>query len=143
MNNRTIKFKAKRIDNGEWVEGFYHRIQNDDGSYDHFIREDTTRHIANVTQTNFEVHPETVCQFTGMLDKHGKEIWEGDRVIGDEGFSTPVSGVVKYEGMAFSFVGEGKTGEPWFLSITADIDRCRFVEVTGSVHDEKPHGNGE
>lgn len=75
MKVENIKFKAKRLDNGEWVEGsltysqgtaFIHRKESD---------EDDRCYL-----TPYEVIPETVCQFTGIMDEDCNEIWEGDIV---------------------------------------------------------------
>nr|DAR19188.1 MAG TPA: YopX protein [Caudoviricetes sp.] len=72
---REILFKAKRIDNGEWVEGCYLRDQYHIGGKDIiFYRKDSDRFTV---YTNI-IDPETLCQFTGLTDKNGKRIWEND-----------------------------------------------------------------
>ena len=73
---RTIKFKAKRLDNGEWLEGYY-RGNNEGKAFISRIKR---------PPLSFEVDPENVCQFTGFLDKNGKEIYEGD-VLRSDNFS--------------------------------------------------------
>ena len=85
MNDRYL-FKAKSVDNGEWIcgsliTGVFHREEN--GA--------DTPYILNVDKSNatcfedfteggeyFEVNPETICQCTGLKDKNGKLTWEND-----------------------------------------------------------------
>nr|DAH49966.1 MAG TPA: YopX protein [Bacteriophage sp.] len=72
---REILFKAKRIDNGEWVEGCYAAL--DDKS---FICTDVVEHYRVHALRWFEIDSETLCQFTGMTDKNGVRIWKNDIV---------------------------------------------------------------
>lgn len=74
---REFLFKAKRIDNGEWVEGYYIRDQYHIGGKDIiFYRKDSDRFTV---YTNI-IDIETLCQFTGLTDKNGKKIWKNDIV---------------------------------------------------------------
>ena len=73
--SREILFKAKRIDNGEWVEGQYAYTTNpltEDGK--------PIKHlICNGTNIfNDLIDPDTLCQYTGLTGKDGKKIWEND-----------------------------------------------------------------
>ncbi|RHH81430.1 YopX family protein [Segatella copri] len=70
MKLENIKFKAKRLDNGEWVEG------------DLMKESYGARIIGHTSKADnwIAVNPSTICQFTGLKDCEGNEIWEGDIV---------------------------------------------------------------
>lgn len=72
---REILFKAKRKDNGEWVEGYY---VYDNVKNKAFICATRLLYEWLPKVMWIEVDPNTICQFTGMTDKNGKKIWEND-----------------------------------------------------------------
>ena len=66
--NRQILFKARRKDNGEWVEG--DAIHEPIGM--------SIRYEKNGMSVRVPVDPDTLCQYTGLTDKNGQKIWEND-----------------------------------------------------------------
>ena len=127
--NRQILFKAKRKDNGEWVEGGYFSEPYTDKK---FI---ICWNSFGLGFNEFiEVLPDTICQYTGLTDKNGKKIWENDiayiRSSGLSGY-----GVVKYQNGNLVLVDEKRKrtyslyGE-WKIRKDGNIfDNAELLEV--------------
>lgn len=129
---REILFKAKRIDNGEWVEGYYLRDQYHRGGKDIiFYRKDSDWFTVYADT----IDSETLCQFTGLYDKNGKRIWENDIVfVTDENdcsgqISTGIGNVIFIEGMWYI---DGRPQEGLY-----DINKVFQIEVIGNAFDNQ------
>lgn len=73
MKIESIKFKAKRLDGKGWVCGYFY--EENDNTYIIENRQKESKLNRNIT---YQVDPSTVCQFTGLKDKNGEEVWEHD-----------------------------------------------------------------
>lgn len=95
---RTIKFRGKRLDNGEWLYGDYHKRV---GGVECIIEMQPNKN-GKVEYVVNQVDPDTVGQFTGFHDTDGTEVYEGDIVatIPDDEFSEKT-------GVPLEFVNEG------------------------------------
>ena len=155
---REILFRAKRIDNGEWVEGFYSQlpkpslgatiITNGDlcaeDVSDYIIVNESKQHsnfsnaypIEVVECEYYEIDSETLCQYTGLKDKNGKRIWENDIVSGYFNHKK-ITGFIKYGSNAVYYIErEGSYG----IHLDNSED---WLEVIGNIFDNPELLKGE
>lgn len=153
---REILFKAKRIDNGEWVEGYYCKWLKGERiiTYSEKETDCIITWMSNGGMSRYEVDPETLCRFTGRCDKNRKKIWENDILMchgnsedlakaafGEFGVRNIETGSIVDEviGWYYEVIPTDAISrcEPfcWSMPLTKDyIDRCE-MEVVGNIFD--------
>ena len=134
---REILFKAKRIDNGEWVEGtpiFDYR----DEQWRIITQLDYSTGTCITSDSSPRVIAKTICQFTGLYDKNGKKIWENDIVIYDNSpyiaYCEPHKGQIihRHGCLCFKYWLYGSITYKSFLTDDFFEKKC---EVIGNIFD--------
>ncbi|HBM4004608.1 TPA: hypothetical protein LWK74_001591 [Listeria innocua] len=130
---REIEFRGKRIDNGEWVYG--NLMQFEDSAT--FIFADERKGASTLTYAHFIINnmhaidEKTVGQYTGLKDKNGKKIFEGDIVdisVYDRLDWSSIKGKVVFLNGAWLVVDVGH------FAITLQSE-TNEIEIIGNVHE--------
>ena len=116
---REIIFRGKRMDNGEWVYGhIYSQVDLPDTIEEEWYW--YIKPIGSESWVSYRVDPYTVGQYTGLMDKHGKRIFEGDILS----FRAGRTYVVRFEDGAF-ILEDSAIPIPFAIK----------SEIIGNVHD--------
>lgn len=134
---REILFRGKRRDNGEWVYGGVYHQEADDVKVDAIWIIGGS--LADVGAA-YPVDPDTIGEYTGLMDKNGKKIFEGDILDCWPSHHGCVMGYVKY-GIWNCSCCHGVYG--WALEKDGDLRDPDMSEVVGNIWDTPELLGGE
>lgn len=129
-------FKAKRTDTGEWVKGYYCKKKS--GYYDMGVFHESYKDCIIVLFSDggiiwHEVDPSTICPYTGLTDRNGKEIWENDIVRRTDlhNVKEPSVGFIEYDMENTAFLIH------WIdvVNYSATYPWKERIEVIGNIFD--------
>lgn len=140
---RTIKFRGKRTDNGEWVYGYYWKEDNNpcfrnELIEQHYISVQNNHDWYLTSLDDYNVITETVGQFTGLIDQNKEDIYEGDLIKMEEWW---------YEGdyKCFGFIGKvifdngqfavNGNGDMNYIELDSCSIHNHQFEVIGNIYD--------
>ncbi|EIZ6626588.1 hypothetical protein ABZ223_002894 [Listeria monocytogenes] len=133
---REIEFRAKRIDNGEWVYG--NLMQFEDSAT--FIFADERKGASTLTYAHFIINnmhaidEKTVGQYTGLKDKNGKKIFEGDIVRNINGEYSYI-GIVNKDRYTFYIKGVAPKDNYDFADVSDTVTGKSSLIVIGNIHE--------
>ena len=121
--NREIEFRGYNPKNGKWLYGYYLVNRGK-----HYIVPDGIQ-PPSATPEDFEAEPESIGQYTGLKDRDGKKIYEGDIIGGSNGsingYEWPFKLQIEWNKEACGF-----NTPKW-----RDMDKTHYYDVVGNVHD--------
>lgn len=139
---REILFKAKRVKDGEWIEGYLFDNGFDGEEKKYFIGgliiekyNGTACDEWAITGIDFcEINPETICQFTGLCDKNGKKIWENDICDRKEKYPEVVKMTNGDWTLDYSYAIGRDYGNS-YCNLGFYVNERKCVEVIGNIFD--------